>query len=222
MIYLRHKARRHFSVRLRDHYGLNSFERVRIKDCAENIVSLCKLYQLLNEFEQLRAANAEVIKVIMSEYECLLRIIVVDVPDRPFGWQKVVGMTFASMEAHLNLHNLSVSERFRFQSFDHMRRLLIGFQFPTGKIILKKGYSIYAEELLLISLSRLSFPGRWSDLYERFPGRRRWFLQAAFYWFLDFMIQKWAYLLLNNMHFWKDYLAASCEAIRVSNYNNNT
>jgi hypothetical protein len=99
----------------------------------------------------MRAANVEVIKLMMAEYVSLLQIIVVDVPDRPFGWRKVIGMTFASMEAKLIELGVSVSERFRFQSFDHLRRLLVGFNFPTGKIILKHGYTIYAEELLMIS-----------------------------------------------------------------------
>jgi len=121
------------------------------------------------------------------------------------------------MEQHLNQIGVECSERFRFQSFDCLRRLLDGFGFPRGKISLKNHYTIYADELLMISLTRLAFPLRWSDLYERFPGRKRWFLQAAFYWFLDFMIYNWGYLLLNNMDYWKPYLAASCEAIRVNN-----
>jgi hypothetical protein len=46
----------------------------------------------------------------------------------------------------------------------------------------------------------IAFPARWSDLYERFPGRKRWFLRSAFYfnWFLDFMIPNCGYLLLNK------------------------
>ena len=39
----------------------------------------------------------------------------------------------------------------------------------------------------MISLTRLSFQYRWSDQYQRFPGTKKGFMKAAFYWFLDFM-----------------------------------
>ena len=110
---------------------------------------------------------------------------------------------------------------FRNHSFDQLRRLLVGFCFPTGLIKLKNRYKIQAEELIMISLTRLAFPARWSDLYERFPGRKRWFLRSAFNWFFDFMITNWGYLLLNNMEYWKPSLAASCEAIRLKLMNLN-
>ena len=67
----------------------------------------------------------------------------------------------------------------------------------------------------MISLSRLAFPLRWTDLYERFPGRKSWFLREAFYWFINFMITNWAYLLLNNIEWWKPKFAESCECIRL-------
>ena len=86
---------------------------------------------------------------------------------------------------------------------------------------MKKSYKITGEELIMIALSRLHFPNRWSDLYPWFPGRKRWFLQCAFYWFIDFMIYNWSYLLLNNMPFWKPYLLESCEAIRMKLQNLN-
>ena len=111
-----------------------------------------------------------------------LRIVVVDVPDRPKMRQWIKGHTFVSMEANLINIGVSVSERFRNQSFDQFQRLLVGFCFPTGLIKLKNRYKIQAEELMriiMISLTRLAFPARWSDLYERFPGRKRWFLRSA-------------------------------------------
>jgi hypothetical protein len=117
--------------------------------------------------------------------------------------------------------NIEVSERFRFQSFDHLSKLCEGFRFPKPYIITKHGYKSGTEEMLMISLTRLSFPYKWSDLYERFPGRQRWFLQGVFYYFLDFMISNWAYLLLNNMVWWKQYFKESAEAIRIKLQNSN-
>lgn len=67
--------------------------------------------------------------------------------------------------------------------------------------------------MLLISLSRLAYPSRWLELEERF-GRNQSELSVALYWFLDFMIDNWAYLLVNNREYWLDHLEASAEAIR--------
>ena len=78
-------------------------------------------------------------------------------------------MNFDAMEKNLLTHNIEVSERFRFQSFNNMRRLIDGFRFPEPFIIIQKGYKSSTEEMLMISLTRLSFPCRWSDIYERFP-----------------------------------------------------
>jgi len=73
----------------------------------------------------------------------------------------------------------------------------------------------------MISLMRLHYPLRWSDLYPWFPGRKRWFMQCAFYWFVDYMVYNWGYLLLNNMEYWRPYLVLSCEAIRIKLQNLN-
>ena len=94
---------------------------------------------------------------------------------------------------------IDVSERYRFQSIEILNRIKAAFRFPINDIKLPHRYKSNAEEIILISMERLSFPHRLSDLYERFPGRKRWHLQACFYWFLDFMIFIWGYLLLNNV-----------------------
>ena len=107
---------------------------------------------------------------------------------------------------------VTCSERFRFQSFAHLDRLVVGFNFSA--IIYYKGYKLHREEMILISLTRLEFPNKWSQMYDIFRGRKTSFFRANFYYFLDFMIVNWAYLLLNNMPYWKPHLASSNEAIR--------
>jgi hypothetical protein len=139
-----------------------------------------------------------------------LKILVVETPEQPIK-QPILKMNFQRMENHLEALDISCSERFRFQSFDSLRRLLRAFQFPLGDVKLHKGYKSTAEEIILISLTRLCFPSRWTDIYERFPGRKSWFLSAAFMWFLDFMIDNWAYLLVNNLIWWYPRFAESCE-----------
>jgi len=153
-------------------------------------------------------------------YGRLLQIIVVDVPPPPIRI-RYLPMNFSTMEAHLRQLGIDVSERYRFQSIEILQRFKVAFHFPAGEIALPKRYKSDAEEIILISLERLSFPHRWTDLYERFPGRKRWFLKACFYWFLDFMIDNWGYLILNNTTWWKPKLMASCESIRIKMANLN-
>ena len=66
----------------------------------------------------------------------------------------------------------------------------------------------------MISLTRLAHPDRWASVGKVFPGRERWEMSAAFYWFLDFMILNWGYLILNNRDFWLPYLVESADHIR--------
>ena len=127
----------------------------------------------------------------------------------PRAFRTAEKLTLDLMAQKLLSFNIEVSERFRFQSFNHLKR------------ICDHGYKVGTEEMLMISLTRLSFPYRWSDLYERFPGRKRWFLQGIFYFFLDFMIANWSCLLLNNMDWWKKYFYESTEAIRIKLLNIN-
>jgi len=216
-VFVKEKSRRRVNITRRDHTALNASDRLRLKACSDNLEALLPLFIRVRGHRDLQKA---VLEAALSEFTDMLKVIIVDVPVRQ---PKIVcePMTFDAMEAHLRRINIDCSERFRFQSFDCLRRILIGFQFPEGIIILKKGYKIKADEMLMISLSRLSFPNRWSDLYERFPGRQRWFLQAAFYWFLDFLVYNWGYLLLNNMEYWLPFLAGSNEAIRIKLQNLN-
>jgi hypothetical protein len=54
------------------------------------------------------------------------------------------------------------SDQFRFHSPEDIIRLFEGLGFPpTVKI---KGYKLRAQEIILISLKRLAYPLRWSDI----------------------------------------------------------
>jgi hypothetical protein len=207
------KARRYFSVEKRDLYGLTCLERIQLKKIFANISLLLKIKRDLDCKRGLQAIKNRVILAIVEFYTRALNIIVVDIPEKPI---KVVypPMTFEIMESHLLRIGVTVSDRFRFTSMDQLRRILHCFNFPTAPFSYKT-YLLFPEEALLISIYRLSWPLKWSQLYEVFPGRKRWFLCAAFYWFLDFMIVNWSYLLLNNMEWWEPYLVTSAECMRV-------
>jgi nuclease HARBI1 len=105
------------------------------------------------------------------------------------------------------------SSKFRFRNVDDMWRLVHGFGLPlTIKV---HSYRFTCQEVLMISLMRLAYPHRWTDICDSFPNRSPSQCQKAFYWFLDFMIFNWGYLLLNNMEYWLDTLPLSAEAIRM-------
>ena len=138
---------------LRDTHGLNALDRLQINECCSNIKvmkGLMKAFRKKGDAQRYGKIKA----ILKLEVFNLLRIVVVDVPDRPMLRQRFKGHTFISMEAHLLSIGVSVSERFRFQSLDQLKRLLVGFCFPTGFIKLKNRYKIQAEELIMISLTR--------------------------------------------------------------------
>ena len=205
------KSRRSISLERRDFEALNAHDRLSLRQQAKKIEYLMAILPLVRKRRIIRKC---IIESLIMEYIDALKIVIVEVPDRG-PRLNYMPMNFLLMNDHLINIGVTVSERFRFQSFDAMRRILICFNFPLGPITLKKNYKSRSEEIILISLSRLSFPLRWSDLYERFPGRKSWFLREAFYWFINFMISNWAYLLLNNLEWWKPKIAESCESIRL-------
>jgi hypothetical protein len=207
---LRWKSRRSITLGRRDLEGLNSHHRLQLRN-------LCRrmdwLFSILPRLQSNQLARRIILDSIIEQYRQILRIIVVDIPQNP-PRAVYAPMHFRSMEGHLISLGIDISERYRFQSIDTLQRFKAAFRFPNDAIKLPHRYKSNAEEIILISLERLSFPHRWSDIYERFPGRKRWFMQACFNWFLDFMIFNWGYLILNNVMWWKNKLMDSCNAIR--------
>jgi len=180
MVIVKFRSRRELSIGKRDTYALNSLERTQIQKILDNINALYCLHGHLCKFKFIK--QAEVVQcAIISQYISFLNIVIVDEPAALRKCMKSTAMmTFSVMEQKLLSLNIEVSERFRFQSFDHLRKLCEGFRFPKPYIITKHGYKSGTEEMLMISLTRLSFPYKWSDLYERFPGRQRWFFARSF------------------------------------------
>jgi hypothetical protein len=122
--------------------------------------------------------------------------------------------TLANLTAYFSQSDTSFSERFRFKNAGQIKQLLDCFRFPTD-IISIDGYKFTAEEIVCISLIKLSWPQRWCQIIDIFPGRKRWELVRAFYWFIEFMVANWGYLLLNNMEYWKPSIPTFAEALRV-------
>ena len=110
-----------------------------------------------------------------------------------------------------NFNRDSFSSKFRFQRPEDLQRVIKGLQFPYSSKI--HGYSYTNEEVVMISLTRLSYPNRWEDVAIRFPGSSPSRCQRAFYWFLEFIILNWGYLILNNRDYWVPFMAGSANAI---------
>ena len=213
-IVIRSKSRRSTTNRRRDTDSLNALHRLKLRNIVSNIESTILLLPQVRDKPQIRGI---LIAALVQQYFEALRILVVEVPEARQIRAQIIRINFELMENHLWNIGVPCSERFRFQSFDDMRQILRAFRFPEGYIIIEPGsyhMKTTAEEMLLISLTRLSFPIRWNDVLERFPGRDRQFMQRVFYWFLDFMITNWAYLLVNNLEWWKPRFQESCDAIR--------
>jgi len=68
---------------------------------------------------------------------------------------------------------------FRFLSPADLQRLLDGFGLPNNVIV--QSYKTTGEEILMVSLVRLSYPNRWEDVERIFKGLYRWKLQRFFF-----------------------------------------
>ena len=116
MIFIRSKARRYLPDTIRDTHGLNALDRLKIREKTSIISSLLKWAAFMRSKNEMK--RYELIKsMAASELSELLRIIVVDVPERPRLRPFVRGQTFESMSIHLRMIDVAVSTRFRFQSF---------------------------------------------------------------------------------------------------------
>ena len=200
-------SRRSLPLEKRDRYGYSTNDKIKMK-------FLIKTFEeLIGKRQQLRRDGILtnlISKHIRRRLSILIRMMddisTVDGPPPEKQYKQYVQRRFEDFNIN------TYSSRFRFRSPKDMKRLLDGFKLPESIRI--KTYRFSGEEILMISLIRLSYPARWIDVQHHFPGRSRQALQAAFYWFLDFMIQQWGYLLLNNREYWLPKMNDSADAIR--------
>ncbi len=209
-------SRRRVSLNKRDKSCMTSLDRVKFKMISSGMETLASISNT-QDAELDFLINATLYVGFLE----LIQLCTTPVPENVRGnLGKPPPMNFHNMNLLLQGLGMECSTRFRFQSFEDMNSLLVCFRFPHS-IMLRNKSKCSREEMLLIALSRLHYPCRWSDLFIYFPGRSATFLCRAFYWFLDFLIYNWGYLLVNNMEFWKPYLSLSCEAIRIKLQNLN-
>jgi hypothetical protein len=72
---------------------------------------------------------------------------------------------------------------------------------------------VFGEEMLLLSLERLHYPGNLVTLQLKYRSSYST-CSRAFKWFIHFMQENWGYLLRDNLMFWKPSIPMFCEKIR--------
>jgi hypothetical protein len=104
-----------------------------------------------------------------------------------------------------SLNDVEVPINYRFKNKEQLRRLFNGFRFPPILRTLKRE-KFTGEEVFLCGIRRLSFPNRTVESYWKQDfGFTHQEVSKAFKLFLGFMQLNWAYLLLDNLNFWKQY-----------------
>ena len=102
---------------------------------------------------------------------------------------------------------------FRFHTKDQLHALVTGFQIPE-KMTSTEGCVFSGEECLLVFLYRLRRPTTTTDLaFKTIFGFRNTRVSICVRTFMNFMVDNWSYLLLDNLSFWKSYLLACATAI---------
>jgi hypothetical protein len=104
---------------------------------------------------------------------------------------------------------------FRFRNKEQLHRLMRGFRIPMQIKLPKTGNIFEGEEVLLIGLYRLHRPTTLSDgSFKLIFGMGHTAVSMAFNAFLDFMEDRWSYIIMDNLDFWLPYLPDCAQAIR--------
>ena len=205
---IRFTYRKYLPLHLREAYGINALHRVKMKLISEELKRVQKL-RLSSHILNHNVRKAELLKI----YRRRLILLLLDVLKPGILPVKAKKDRQRKTIKKFEIEGENFSQHFRFQSGNQLRELLRCFQLPVDPIIIGSS-KFYSEEILLISLKRLSYPNRWCEIESMFNDRGQKELSSAFYWFIDFMIVNWGYLILNNREYWLDSLVESAEAIR--------
>jgi len=215
MVIYKSNVRRRVCIDKRDIYGLTSRDVIDLHPLLQCIIISAKTLKILRRKRKdiTRDRKIRRLKQILKLLsEGVVGILRIDTPIEEAGYLHSRKKNIPPRTVN-DFDREGFSDQFRFHSPEDIIRLIEGLGFPpTVKI---KGYKLHAQEIVLISLKRLAYPLRWSDIKRDFPGRSRTALCMAFYYFLDFMIENWGYLILNNRDYWVDKMVDQAEAIRL-------
>ena len=202
-------SRRNLALKKRDVYGITSNDLTVIKSLSKSLlyVTSVRKYLLKRDLMTDKKRN-QIKKVIVMILEGIDKQLHIDL-------SAIVSEIRIKRVRHYKFNDFighNFSGLFRFHSPTDLQRLHDGFTLPD-KVTLHT-YRATGQEILMISLVRLAYPYRWEDVERFFPGLKRWKLQRCFYWFLNFMVQNWSYLILNNRAYWVPQMSNMATAIR--------
>ena len=209
MTLFKQNTRRFLALKRRDVYGISPVDMVVVKSLSECLMKITKLKKHLKKIDKLTDQKLMRIKKLQLmtvqrihqqlRVERAIPLQGNQVRRDPYKFTDFVDCNFSGL--------------FRFRSPEDLQRLYEGLQLP-GPIRVKT-YKTTGQEILMVSLVRLSYPHRWEDVERIFVGIQRWKLQSLFYWFLDFMIENWSYLILNNRDYWTPQMPTMARAIEL-------
>jgi len=186
MVLYKTNVRRRISIDKRDIYGLTSRDIIDLHPLLQCIVISSKTLKTLMKMKRsnnrCRKVN-RVKQIIQFLCDGIVNILRIHAPinENTISRRKQDKIPPRTV---FDFAREGFSDQFRFHSPEDILRLIEGLGFPP--VIKIKGYKLHAQEIVLISLKRLAYPLRWSDIKRDFPGRSRTALRYAFYFFLDF------------------------------------
>lgn len=111
------------------------------------------------------------------------------------------------------LEEPTLRDDFRFSTRDQLRRLKRAFAIPE-LVRLDNGSLVNADELLLVSLYKLHYPEKYNEMQAKFEIDYTT-CSRIFNYFIQFMTEKWGYLLMDNMQFWVNQFPVFADAIEA-------
>lgn len=202
-------TRRRLAQDKRDIYGVSAKDFTILKFLGNALLFFCLLYKkVLKEGNFYVDPKPKIISIIRLIHDEVVNLLRIDIPLHVLNPKRIKYPPRSVFDFDRTTYSID----FRFRTPEDVRRLLEGLRIPA-QIRTKEGYKFTGEEVLLISLKKLSYSHRWNDICKDFPGRKRWACKSAFYYFLDFMIENWGYLLLNNREYWVPHMPACAQAI---------
>ena len=216
-VVLKQYSRHRVALKKRDSLAFNASDRLALNAIGKGFLTMGNCYKMLQQYGRMGIGKVKTVfnLVTISFFVSLLKVVVVDYTEFQDPTPREGHVSFEDYGGYL-VGDTTFSEYFRFQSVNQLKRLCRGFQIPEE---IKVDRSVFTgEEVVIISLLRLSYPSRWTDVINKLPRnkkRSRCECGRAFRWFLDFMISNWGYLVLNNMVFWLPLLGYFAEAIRI-------
>lgn len=189
--------------------GLTSLMRMTVKKLEKMILKLVKIFQIIRR----RISKRKQTKLRRIIFSLLMRRHRIVAPPRnlesPLVKIRKLRRTIDSFGHE------EIPLFFRFRTKAQLHRLKRGFQIPDIVRIPATGNVFHGEEYLLVSLYRLHRPTTLFDgCFRTIFGLGHTAVSMAFNSFLDFMIDRWSYLLVDNLNFWKPYLADCAQSIR--------